>query len=78
MDDPYILLHDKKVSNIREIVPLLEKIAQVAKPILIIAEDVEGEALTALVINRLQGVLKVCAIKAPGFVCMGASHKCYF
>lgn len=67
MDDTYILLHEKKISNIREIVPLLEKIAQVGSQLLVIAEDVEGEALAALVINRLQGVLKVCAVKAPGF-----------
>ncbi len=66
-EDAYILLHEKKLSNVREIIPLLEKIAQVAKPLVIVAEDVEGEALAALVINRLQGILKVCAVKAPGF-----------
>ena len=67
LEDAYILLHEKKISNLREMVPLLEKIAQVGAALLIVAEDVEGEALTALVINRLQGVLKVCAVKAPGF-----------
>jgi len=67
LEDAYILLYEKKLSSIGEIVPLLEKIAQVGAQLLIIAEDVEGEALAALVINRLQGVLKVCAVKAPGF-----------
>ncbi|MBN2269719.1 MAG: chaperonin GroEL [Sedimentisphaerales bacterium] len=67
LEDAYILLHESKISNVREIIPLLEKIAHVGRPLLVVAEDVEGEALAAMVINRLQGILKVCAVKAPGF-----------